>query len=262
MRRRIYEIIEQATEEDLASRVYDIFMMIMIIGSLVPLAFKEEPYYFTLLDRVAVAIFMLDYFFRWITADIKFGKTDIISFLKYPFTPMAIVDLVSILPSLTILNSSFKALRVLRLMRSFRVFRVFKIVRYSKNMQIISNVLKNSKDALLAVCTLAVGYILISALIILNVEPESFNSFFDAVYWATISLTTMGYGDIYPVTTFGRMVTMLSSVVGIAIVALPAGIITAGYMKEISDEDDEDNEVVNEINNKNNDNKKDNEDRE
>jgi voltage-gated potassium channel len=175
---------------------------------------------------------------------------------------MAIVDLVSILPSLTILNSSFKALRVLRLMRSFRVFRVFKIVRYSKNLQIISNVLKNSKDALLAVCTLAVGYILISALIILNVEPESFNSFFDAVYWATISLTTMGYGDIYPVTTFGRMVTMLSSVVGIAIVALPAGIITAGYMKEISDEDDEDNEVVNEVNNKNNDNKKDNEDRE
>jgi voltage-gated potassium channel len=259
MRRRIYEIIEQAQDDDTASRVYDVFMMIMIIGSLVPLAFKNEPYYFTLADRVAVAIFILDYFFRWITADIKFGKTDITSFLKYPFTPMAIVDLVSILPSLTILNSSFKALRVLRLMRSFRVFRVFKIVRYSKNLQIISNVLKNSKDALLAVCTLAVGYILISALIILNVEPESFNSFFDAVYWATISLTTMGYGDIYPVTTFGRMVTMLSSVVGIAIVALPAGIITAGYMKEISDEDDED---YDENNNDNNNDKKDNEDKE
>jgi voltage-gated potassium channel len=144
-------------------------------------------------------------------------------------------------------------------MRSFRVFRVFKIVRYSKNLQIISNVLKNSKDALLAVCTLAVGYILISALIILNVEPESFNSFFDAVYWATISLTTMGYGDIYPVTTFGRMVTMLSSVVGIAIVALPAGIITAGYMKEISDEEDEDSD---EKNNDNINDKKDNEDKE
>jgi voltage-gated potassium channel len=109
------------------------------------------------------------------------------------------------------------------------------------------------------VCTLAVGYILISALIILNVEPESFNSFFDAVYWATISLTTMGYGDIYPVTTFGRMVTMLSSVVGIAIVALPAGIITAGYMKEISDEEDEDSD---EKNNDNINDKKDNEDKE
>jgi voltage-gated potassium channel len=112
-------------------------------------------------------------------------------------------------------------------------------MRYSKNLQIIGNVLKNSKDALLAVGTLAVGYILISALVILNVEPESFNNFFDAVYWATISLTTMGYGDIYPVTTFGRIVTMLSSLVGIAIVALPAGIITAGYMSALQEEEEE-----------------------
>lgn len=66
-----------------------------------------------------------------------------------------------------------------------------------------------------------------------NVEPDSFNSFFDAVYWATVSLTTMGYGDIYPVTEIGRVVTMISSLFGIAIVALPAGIITAGYMDEI-----------------------------
>lgn len=70
----------------------------------------------------------------------------------------------------------------------------------------------------------------------MNVEPNSFNSYFDAVYWATVSLTTMGYGDIYPVTTVGRFVTMLSSVFGVAIIALPAGIITAGYMNEITNE--------------------------
>jgi voltage-gated potassium channel len=81
--------------------------------------------------------------------------------------------------------------------------------------------------------TLAGAYILISALVIFNVEPESFETFFDAIYWATVSLTTVGYGDIYPVTTVGRVVTMLSSILGIAIIALPAGIITAGYMKEI-----------------------------
>ena len=74
---------------------------------------------------------------------------------------------------------------------------------------------------------------MISALVIFNVEPESFNNFFDAIYWATVSLTTVGYGDIYPVTTLGRVITMISSVFGIAIVALPAGIITAGYMTEI-----------------------------
>ena len=80
---------------------------------------------------------------------------------------------------------------------------------------------------------LAGGYILLSALVIFNVEPETFDTFFDAIYWAAISLTTVGYGDIYPVTTAGRIVTMISSFVGIAIVALPAGIITAGYMDVI-----------------------------
>ena len=66
-------------------------------------------------------------------------------------------------------------------------------------------------------------------------EPESFNNFFEAIYWATVSLTTVGYGDIYPVTSVGRVITMISSVFGIAVVALPAGIITAGYMKELDD---------------------------
>ena len=85
-------------------------------------------------------------------------------------------------------------------------------------------------------CVLAAAYIVICALIIFNVEPDTFDNFFSAIYWATVSLTTMGYGDIYPVSTIGRVVTMLSSFVGIAIVALPAGIITAGYMDEIKKE--------------------------
>ena len=84
------------------------------------------------------------------------------------------------------------------------------------------------------VCVLAVGYIFISALVIFNVEPETFNNFFDAIYWATVSLTTVGYGDIYAVSMAGKFITMISSVFGIAIVALPAGIITAGYMEELN----------------------------
>ena len=75
-------------------------------------------------------------------------------------------------------------------------------------------------------------------MIFFNVEADSFETFFDAIYWATVSLTTVGYGDIYPVTTTGRVITMISSMFDIAIVALPAGIITAGYMEAISDEHD------------------------
>ena len=155
---------------------------------------------------------------------------------------MAIIDLISILPSITVLNSGFKLLRLMRMMRALRVFRVFKTFRYSKSVRIIANVFRRSKEPLIAVCTLAGAYILVSALVIFNVEPDSFDTFFDAIYWATVSLTTMGYGDIYPITTAGRIITMVSSIFGIAIVALPAGIITAGYMNEINDHEEDSSE--------------------
>ena len=74
----------------------------------------------------------------------------------------------------------------------------------------------------------------ISALIVFNIEPDTFSTFFDALYWATVSLTTVGYGDIYAVSYAGKIITMLSALMGIAIVALPAGIITAGYMDELN----------------------------
>ena len=86
---------------------------------------------------------------------------------------------------------------------------------------------------LVSLLPLAGAYILIAALLIFNVEPDSFENFFDAVYWATVSLTTVGYGDIYPVSTVGRIVAMASSIFGIAIIALHSGIVTAGYLDEI-----------------------------
>lgn len=233
MRKRIFEIIEKSNDNDTASSFYDYFMIVVIFLSLIPLAFKNSPAWGEAIDTGCVVIFIIDYILRWFTADYKYEKKSIISFIRYPFSFMAIIDLLSILPSLRIISSGFKILRVLRLIRALRVFRLLKVMRYSRNFEIIGNVLKNSKDSLIAVCGLAGGYIIVSALIIFNVEPDSFNNFFEALYWATVSLTTVGYGDIYPISTLGRIITMVSSIFGIAIVALPAGIITAGYMKEI-----------------------------
>lgn len=244
IRERIFEIIEVAQEGDRLSDLYDSFMLLTIIISIIPLAFKQSYQFFEVTDSITVVIFMIDYILRWLTADYKLQIKAVSSFVKYPFTPWAIIDLVSILPSLTALNSGFKLLRLfrvvrtVRVMRALRVFRIFKAMRYSKSFDIIMDVLKRSKDALIAVMALAAGYVLISALIIFNVEPDSFGTFFDAVYWATVSLTTVGYGDIYPVSIAGRVITMISSIFGIAIVALPAGIITAGYMSAIEEKDD------------------------
>lgn len=232
-KKRIFEIIEVADENDKYSRIYDTIMMFIIIISIFPLACKSGNIFLKNLEKITVIIFIGDYILRLFTADLKLKK-GVLSYILYPVTPLAIIDLLSILPSITVLNNSLKLLKIFRLFRTFRVLRVFKAIRYSKSLTIIINVFKKQKESLLAVGGLAIGYIFISALVIFNVEPNTFNTFFDAIYWATVSLTTVGYGDIYAVSFAGKIITMISSVFGIAIVALPAGIVTAGYMDEIN----------------------------
>lgn len=234
MRKRLYEIIEPTKAGDKASNIYDCIMMITIIASLVPLAFKQETKLFAIMDKVTVSIFIADYFLRLSTADLKLKGKGVKAFFLYPFTPMAIVDLVSILPSLIALNGGLKALRVLRLLRTLKVLQVFKVVRYSKSIELMINVFKKQKKPLLFVLVFATGYVLVAGLVGFNAEPETFDNYFEAVYWATVSLTTVGYGDIYPVTVLGRVITMISSILGIAIVALPSGIITGGYLQELN----------------------------
>ena len=233
MRKKLFEVIEPSQNKNIISSIYDIFMILVILLSILPLCFKQTSNVLNIIDTICLLVFIIDYFLRWFTADYKYNKKSLMSFMRYPFGIFAIIDIVSILPSISALNNGFKLLRVFRMVRAFRVFRAFKMFRYSKSVKIIVSVFKKSKESVIAVGTFAVAYIIISALIVFNVEPESFNSFFDAIYWATVSLTTVGYGDIYPITTIGRIVTMVSSIFGIAIVALPAGIITAGYMSEI-----------------------------
>ena len=234
MRKRILEIIEVSSGDDLASRVYDWCMMATILVSLIPLATKSTAPWTVAVDKITVVVFIVDYLLRLWTADLKLPRRGRWAFVIYPVTPMALIDLLTILPSFGVISRGARVLRIFRLFRTFKVFRVVKFVRYSKNIEIILSVLRQQRGALLTVGALAGGYILISALIVFNVEPDTFNTFFDAIYWSTISLTTVGYGDIYPVSTAGRIFTMLSSMVGIAIVALPAGIITAGYMDAVS----------------------------
>lgn len=236
MRKRIFEIIEPAKDEDGISNIYDAVMLILIVLSLIPLAFKYETPLLAFIDKGCACLFVLDYLLRLITADYKLRDHSVLAFIKYPFTFMAVIDLVSILPSFTVINDGFKVLRMFRMFRALRVLRIFKVARYSKNTRRILKVLDRSHEALIAVCSLAIMYVLISALIILNIEPESFTDFFEAVYWATVSLTTMGYGDIYPISSLGRAFTMVSAIFGIAIIALPAGIITAGYMDILQEE--------------------------
>jgi len=237
MRKRIYTIIEQAHDSDNISLLYDIMMLVAITASIIPLMFLKETATFRIIEQVTVSVFIIDYILRWITADYRLKKKGW-SFVIYPFTGWAIIDILSILPGLSILGRGFKIFRVTRLLR---ILRLFKFIRYTDKIQVLGRVVQKEKGVLLTVLGIAIFYVFLTALIMFNAEPhinpttgvETFGDFFDALYWATVTLTTVGYGDMIPVTDIGRFISMLSSLFGVAIIALPSGVITASYLEEL-----------------------------
>lgn len=233
----IREMIEPR-KDSLASRIYDSIMLVAIIVGIFPLLFRTQYRLFWYFDQVSCICFVVDYILRWITCDLRSGKNRWVAFIVYPFTPMAIIDMLSILPTINLLTPTFKIVRISRLLK---ILRVVKVVRYFESLEIILAVIRIQRKILYTVLSLALFYTFITAMIMFNAEedinPETgrllFDNFFDAFYWAACTLTTVGYGDLYPVSDIGRVISIISSMVGIAIIALPSGIITAGYLDEL-----------------------------
>ena len=236
-RKDIYTIIEKDDGSSIWSHVYDVFMFCTIILSVVPLMFWDEYPIFWYIEVFTTTVFIIDYILRWVTADYKLGK-GAHSFVSYPYSFWAIIDLLSILPSFQILGSNFKILRTLRMLK---ILRLLKALRYSTQLFLFIEVLKKERKVLTAVLLFAAAYIFITALVMFNFEPrinpttgqETFKTFFDAIYWSTVTLTTVGYGDLCPATDLGRLISMFSSLFGVAVIALPSGIITASYLDEL-----------------------------
>lgn len=231
MREKIYNVVH-VYDDNKISLIYKYFMILVIALSIIPLATKDDTAVLRCIELFCLFVFAFDYALRWLTADYKFEEDGLQAFIKYPLRFISLVDLLSVFALAVSVFDVFNSVKFVSVLSVFRIIRIF---RYSKSTKMILDVLKKSKKALITVGSLAVGYILVSAIIVFNVEPDSFKTFFDALYWATVSLTTVGYGDIYPVTVLGRMVAMFSSFFGIAIVALPAGVITAEYMNMIKE---------------------------
>ena len=235
--RRLNYIILPRNDNKL-SKVYDWIMLVAIVMGITPLMFRSQHPIFIWFDIISCICFVIDYVLRWITVGVRTRSSPWIAYLTYPFTPMAIIDLLSILPTLSLLSPAFKMARISRLLK---ILRVVKIIWYFKSLEIILSVIKKQRKILYAVLSVAIFYTFITAMIMFNAEeeinPETgeffFSDFFDAFYWAACTLTTVGYGDIYPISDTGRVISILSSFVGIAIIALPSGIITAGYLEEL-----------------------------
>ena len=253
-RKQIYEIIEKDDGSNVWSHLYDVFMFVTIILSVVPLMFWDYYPIFTYIEIFTTTVFIIDYILRWVTADYKLGK-GAHSFVNYPYSFWAIIDLLSILPSFQLLGSKFKILRTLRMLK---ILRLAKALRYSDQLFIFFDVLKKERRVLTAVLLFAAAYIFVTALVMFNFEPrinpatgnETFKTFFDAVYWSTVTLTTVGYGDLCPATDLGRLISMFSSLFGVAVIALPSGVITASYLEELRELKEKEKEKRKKTNNK------------
>jgi voltage-gated potassium channel len=184
------------------------------------------------LNVTIALIFMIEYFARIWVADYKSNES-LKSRLSYIFSFYGIVDLISFLPIL--LSSAFGGSTVLRLLRVMRLIQIMKIRAITKAIRKVSSALSSSKNELIISSTVSIALVFIGAVLMYFVEgtvqPEAFGSVPRALWWSIATLTTVGYGDVYPITTLGKLIAAFVAFVGIAAVAMPAGILAAAFTK-------------------------------
>ena len=243
LKTRMFEIIEKAKSGDRASRIFDISIILLIVFNIIAVilnSFNDLPESFnkslTYFEYFSVIVFSTEYLFRLWTADLLFPKSKLPR-LKFIVSFMALIDLFAILPFyLPFLIPC--DLRFLRILRLFRLFRILKLNRYSHAMTTIGNVFKNEKEKLAATIFITLILLIFSSSVMYYVEneaqPDKFPNIIAAIWWAVATLTTVGYGDVYPITLIGKLFSGIVVILGIGLIALPTGIISSGFITEVN----------------------------
>lgn len=245
-RKRLFEILEVGNDLDRTSRVYDYINAFSIIVNLVvsvmyTYSAMREQYGSVLLaiEAVTVAFFAVDYVLRLWTADFLYPKyTRVRAVGKYMISFSGIVDLLSFIPYY--LPFFFPAGTVaFRMIRIVRIFRLFKINAYHDSLNVITEVIRGKKQQLISSVFIILILMLASSLCMYSLEneaqPEVFQNAFSGIWWSASTLLTVGYGDIYPITTLGKVLGIFITFLGVGMVAIPTGIISAGFVEQYSD---------------------------
>ena len=190
---------------------------------------------FKWIEVVSVIIFTIEYLLRVWTAPYLFpDKTKLKATIKYIFSFMALIDLLAILPFYFPFFIKID-LRILRSLRLIRLFRLFKMNRYTNALRTVIQVMKNKVHELISSIFVVFILMLISSVFMYTIEspvqPEVFKNGFSGLWWAVATFTTVGYGDIYPITVVGKIISMIMAILGIALVAVPTGIISSGFIE-------------------------------
>lgn len=238
MRQRLVEIILK--NESIEGRLFDGFIQLVIVISLVSFSLETLPNldsslrnFLQILEHVCVSIFTLEYLLRlWLTKKSS----------SYFFSFYGIIDLVAILPYYVSAGVDLRSIRAIRLLR---IFRIFKLIKYNKAINRLLNAFKSIKNELLIFSISTVIFIYVSSIGIYYfenpVQPDQFSSVFDCMWWSIITLTSVGYGDMYPITSGGKLFASFTVIIGMGIIAIPTGLIasalTGSFNKNKMDSD-------------------------
>jgi len=245
----LHYLLDVKDEHNKLSKAFNYFMMFLIILSVGEMTLETDdsifvPYrdYFLQFDFFTVIVFTFEYVSRILTAhlddeDYQIHRNKWKSIKKYIFSFYGLIDLISILPYY--LSFTNIDLRILRMFRLFRFLRVLKIARYNRSIDIIGSVFKEKQAELMVTSCLIIIVMIISSFVMYYAEhedyPEAFPNVISCFWWAIVTLTTIGYGDVVPQTLLGKIVGGIMAFLGIGLVAMPTGIISAGFLQKISE---------------------------
>ena len=237
-KQRVYQTIEIGNKNDLISRMFDIFLTVVIILNILVTflqtfeslsAFKNL---FNAVEEVTLAVFLVEYLLRLWTSDIRYpDKTRLGAMIAFITSFDGIIELLTILPFFFL--SGFVALRMLRIVRIFHLFRINKTV---DSFHVISNVIYEKRTQLASSFFIIFVLMISSSLCMYSAEhaaqPEAFRNALSGIWWSMSAVLTVGYGDIYPITTVGKIIGIIISFLGVCVVAIPTGIISAGFVEQ------------------------------
>ena len=243
IKRRIFEIIQSASVGDLPSKVFDLFIIFLVLINSITIMMdtfslpQNIKGIIRIIDFSTSIIFSIEYALRIWTAPFLYpNKSSIMARIRYLFSFMAIIDLLAILPFYLPMLISIN-LKSLRLLRITRLLRIFKMNRYTNALYKVAAVFKAKSSQLISSMIVVIMLIILSSILMYNIEstaqPEAFTNIFDSMWWAVATFTTVGYGDIYPITIPGKLLSTIIAFLGIGLVAVPTGIISAGFVEQI-----------------------------
>lgn len=245
VKRRIFETLEKGEGDDLLSKRFDIFIMTLILLNVAAVILEtvdsvhdQYAIFFEYFEYISVFVFTIEYLGRlWTCTYFEKYKHPVWGRIKFIFSFMAIVDLLAIMPFYLPLFFAIDG-RILRVLRLFRIVRIFKMGRYSTAFNMIVTVVTKRKEELLVTLTIVFVMLILASSLMYYVEneaqPEVFKSIPETMWWGVATLTTVGYGDVYPITGLGKVLGAFIAILGVGIFALPAGIIASGFEAEIS----------------------------